>query len=216
MADVAGRPFLEYLLRQLRHSGFSRVIVCAGFGAERLQAYFGDGSRWGTELGYSIEREPLGTAGALKLAQPRLRGDRWLVLNGDSIFDIPLAGLVDMHRGMQAATTLALARVGNVRRYGSVECTTDGSVTRFVEKSRSSGAGLVNGGVYVIERAALELIPRDQIVSLEREVLPKLIGQGLRCVPYDAFFIDIGVPADFRRAQKLGERLAGSGGSAAG
>jgi NDP-sugar pyrophosphorylase family protein len=211
MAEVAGRPFMEYLLLQLRRAGVTRVVICAGFKAEPLNAYFGDGSRWGAALEYSIEPEPLGTAGALKLAEPLLSGDRWLVMNGDSFLDISLAGLAEAHRRTPAPATIALARVADVQRYGSVNCAEDGSLTRFVEKGHSTGPGLVNGGIYVIERRTLELIPDRGATSLERDVLPQLVGRGLRGVQSDAFFIDIGVPEDFLRAQQLGDLFAPPG-----
>jgi NDP-sugar pyrophosphorylase family protein len=208
MAPVAGRPFLEFLLLQLRRSGFAGAVVCAGYRAGQLRAEFGDGSRWGIELAYSVEPEPLGTAGAIRLARPLLRGRRWLLMNGDSFFGISLAELVAADRHARATATIALASVDDARRYGRVECAPDGVVTRFVEKSDADGAGLVNAGIYVLGAAVLAAIPAGRPVSLEREVLPGFVGHGLHGVPFDAPFIDIGAPDDYRRAQRLGDRLA--------
>ncbi len=202
MAPVAGRPFLEYLLHQLRRDGFTRVVLCAGHLAPQLREHFELGLRWGVEIEYSVEQEPLGTGGALRLALPMLLGDRWLVMNGDSLFDVSLAGLVATHRQASVPATLGLVRVEDAGRYGSIETAADGAVTAFVEKADAAGPGLVNGGLYVIERSTLELIPEGRPASLEREVLPRLVGRGLRGVVLDGFFIDIGVPHDYLRAER--------------
>ena len=120
MALVHGRPFLEYLLLQLRRAGYSQVVLCVGYRAEAIEAHFGDGHTLGMELCYSLEPEPLGTGGALKLAEGLLVGDSWLVLNGDSFFGIGLSELIDAHRASAAVATLALRREPEAGRYGSV------------------------------------------------------------------------------------------------
>ncbi len=212
MARVAGRPFLEYLLAQLRSNGWTRALVCAGFLAEAIESHFGDGRRWDMELEYSTESEPRGTAGALKLAEPMLVGDRWLLMNGDSLFDISLQELVDAHIQKPSLITIALARVADGQRYGRVTCAPDGMITAFAEKTDAATPALINSGLYIIERPLLDLIPADRPVSLEREVIPALVGEGVRGVPFDGYFIDIGVPKDYARAQDepaLFERLAG-------
>ncbi len=202
MAPVAGRPFLEYLLVQLRRAGIELITISAGYRAGDIEAHFGRGDRLGVRLEYSVEDEPLGTAGALKLAASRLAGDRWLALNGNSLLDIPLDNLGHAHTQARAILTMALAHVDDAGRYGRVELAADGAVTSFAEKNDAGRPGLINGGVYVIERRALDGVPAGSFVSLERELLPSLLGHGLRGVAYDAFFIDIGVPDDYRRAQE--------------
>jgi NDP-sugar pyrophosphorylase family protein len=209
MAPVAGRPFMEYLLRQLRQAGFEQVLVCAGYRAGDIEAHFGSGERFGVQLAYSVEPEPLGTAGALRLAADRLAidrrvDDRWLVLNGDSLLDISLVRLVDAHRRSGALLTMALVAVEEAGRYGRVELAEDGTVASFVEKNAvAPGPGLINGGVYVMEPSVITGITAGEVKSLERDVLPGLVGRGLHGVAHDAFFIDIGVPEDYQRAQQL-------------
>lgn len=205
MALVDGRPFLEYLLAQLRSNGFGRALICAGFMSEAIESHFGDGSRWGLELEYSVESEPRGTGGALKLAEPRLAGDVWLLMNGDSLFDISLQDLVAAHVLRPSLVTIALAHVADGQRYGRVTCGPDGVITAFTEKTDADTPGLINSGLYIIERPLLDLIPADRPVSLEREVIPQLVGRDVRGQPIDGYFIDIGVPEDYVRAQRDSE-----------
>ncbi len=202
MAAVGGRPFLEHLLGQLQRAGFDSVVICAGYRADQLTDHLVDGTQFGLAIEVSTEEQPLGTAGALKLAEPLLRGDRWLLMNGDSYFDIPLDELVDRHEAAKARATIALVRVDDADRYGAVSLADDGAVTAFVEKGTTSGAASINAGLYVIERDLLALIPAGAAVSLERDILPALIGRGLHGAEFEGFFIDIGVPADYERAQQ--------------
>ena len=205
MARVAGRPFLEYVLAQLATVGIKRAVVCSGFKSHALQQHFGDGDKFGIALAWSVEQEPRGTGGALKLAEPLLAGDKWLLTNGDSLFDISLRALVDEHDAHPALATLALARVANARRYGRVTLAGDGTIASFDEKADIDIPGLINSGLYIIERRLLAQIPADRPVSLEREVIAPLAGKGangVRGVAFDGFFIDIGIPEDFARAQE--------------
>ncbi len=202
MALVQARPFLEYLVGQLRKNGFHDIVLCAGFMAESVRDHFGDGSSWGVRLSYSVEPEPIGTAGTLKLAEPYLVGERWLLMNGDSLFDIPLRALLDEHDARPARATIALARVPDAGRYGRVTLDGDGVITGFVEKTDIATPGLINSGIYIIERSLLASIPADRPASLERDVIPPLIGSDLRGAEFDAYFIDIGVPSDYERAQR--------------
>lgn len=201
MADIRGRPFLEYLLAQLRRSGFAQAVLCAGFKADEIRAHFGTGARFGLDLAYSIEDDPRGTAGALKLAEPLLEGDSWLLMNGDSFFDISIADLIQAHAQNPAEVTLALARVDDASRYGAVELGAKGLVTRFAQNTESHVPGLINGGIYVLERKALQLVPTDRAVSLESDLLPELVGHGMYGLPFGGFFVDIGVSEGYLRAQ---------------
>jgi len=204
LAPVAGRPFLEYLLQRLERQGYRHVVLAAGHGADKLQLHLGDGRRWGLEIEYSIEPQPLGTAGALRLATHGRDARRWLVFNGDSLLDMSLPEFVTAHEARGALASLALIRVGDTARYGTVELGADGAIASFREKSIVGGPGLINGGVYVLERGVLDAVPDASFASLELDVLPTLVGRGLYGVDYgDALFIDIGVPDDYRRAQAL-------------
>jgi NDP-sugar pyrophosphorylase family protein len=202
MAPVAGKPFLEYLLRQLRKNGIAEVTLCIGHRGDLIRDYFGSGAAWGLCLTYSREEDLRGTAGALKLAEPLLRGDDFLVLNGDSLFDIPLRDLIAFHHTQpDALATLALAPTDDPGRFGTVAVDEAARVLRFIEKGQGERGGLINAGIYVFRRQLLGRIPEGRPVSLEREVFPPLVGQGLYGVAFRGFFVDIGVPDDYARVQ---------------
>ncbi|MBA2635748.1 MAG: NTP transferase domain-containing protein [Sphingomonas sp.] len=212
MAPVAGHPFLEYLLGQAARSGFRRVALLTGSGAEVIERYFGNGTQYGLKIAYSREPEPLGTGGALRLAASRFPDERFLVMNGDSLFDIPLDRLVDTHDRTSARATLALARATERGRFGGVEVDALGRVGRFVEKGEPAADGLVNAGIYVVERPVLEGIEPGRAVSLEREVFPALVGAGLYAVPFEGTLVDIGLPPDLAALQAQPDALIAAGG----
>lgn len=197
MAPIADRPFLEYLMLQLKKHGVEEVTLCVGYKADLIQSYFGAGERWGLRLSYSHETDFLGTAGAIKRAESLIHTDSFLVLNGDSLFDSDLRALMRYHRETNALATLALAHVEDTQRYGAVDVDASGRIVSFVEKGKDLAQGLINAGVYVFARAVLDLIPDGQAVSLERDILPRLIGRGLYGLPARGYFVDIGVPADY-------------------
>jgi D-glycero-alpha-D-manno-heptose 1-phosphate guanylyltransferase len=199
LAPVAGRPFLEYLLIQLRDQGFRDVTLAVGHMAERIEAQFGSGQSLGLGLRYSREHEPLGTGGALRLALALTKSNDLLVLNGDSFFGIDFGALVDFHTRQPAAATIGLARVPKCARYGSVSIDETGRVLAFREKGET-GSGIINGGIYVFTRSAIEQIAPDRAVSLERETLPGLVGYGLYGVLLDGYFADIGTPDAYEEA----------------
>jgi len=197
MAPVAGRPFLEYLLLQLKKYGIDEVTLCVGYKADLIQSYVGTGDRWGIQVNYSYETDFLGTAGALKLAEDHIHDEDFFVMNGDSLFDIELRTLMDYHRAMEATATLALAYVNDTQRYGAVGINEAGRIVSFREKREGNKEGLINGGVYVLARKVLDIIPGGQPVSLEQDILPRLIGQDLYGLSLRGYFVDIGVPADY-------------------
>lgn len=201
LAPIAGSPFLEYVLLQLRNYGIEDVILSVGFRGEMIERHFGNGSKWGLCLRYSYETKPLGTGGAVRLAERLLKGKRLLVMNGDSFFDVDINALWRSHEKRGSVITLALAKVNNPQRYAAVEINRRGEVVMFKEKEHAETAGLVNGGIYVFRREALDLIPEGTAVSLEREVFPRLIRKGLHGVPREGYFVDIGVPADYLQLQ---------------
>ena len=198
LAPLGGRPFLDYLLLQLKRHGVAEVILCLGYGVEAIVDHVARHPVPGLRVRCSVEPEPLGTAGALKWAEPMLTGSEWLVMNGDSLFAIDLQALVCFHHDRAAVATLALAQVEDAERFGSVEVDARGAVQRFLEKGRR-GPGCISGGLYVLSRAALAQIPVGRSVSLEYEVFPRLIGAGLFGMPCQGSFADIGVPDAYRR-----------------
>lgn len=203
MAEVAGRPFLEWLTLWLRDQGVRRAVLATGHMGEAIAAHFGDGAPWGMELEFSREMAPRGTAGAARLALDRVTGDRVVVLNGDSWCPFDLALLTRRHTEWAARVTLWTVRVEDCRRFGSVDVAPDGRVTAFHEKSPEAGSGVINAGVYLCERRALEDVPADRQVSLETEVLPSLVGHGLHAVVGAGPFLDIGTPETYAGAESV-------------
>lgn len=207
MAEVGSKPFLEYLLLQLMKNGITDLVICTGHRGAAIREYFGSGRERGLSLQYSQEREPLGTGGALKLAERLIQGDTFLVMNGDSLFDIDIGDLFSCHNKRGARFTLALANVTDPSRYGHVQVDEACRVTRFVEKGQRGGTGLINAGVYAVTREVLDDIPPGRSVSLEREVLPHLVGRGLFGCRFDAYFVDIGTPVDLLDLRAHPDRL---------
>jgi D-glycero-alpha-D-manno-heptose 1-phosphate guanylyltransferase len=208
MASVGDRPFLELLVRQLQCQGIRRLVMCTGYLAGQIEDEFGDGRGLDVEIEYSKEPAPLGTAGAVKLAQPLLtEGSDFLVLNGDSFLEVDFARLLRFHREHGGLVTMAVVPVPNAQRYGTVKVGPGGRVEGFTEKTGSTAPGLVNAGVYLFRKAIFEHIP-DGPASLERDVFPEIFSQGVFALEQDGMFIDIGTPEDYARAQVIRTRLS--------
>jgi NDP-sugar pyrophosphorylase family protein len=188
LAPVAGRPFLYRLLDQLADAGISRVTLCAGYRAEQIRQ-LGDRYR-DLHLRYSVEPEPLGTAGALRHAALEAPV---LVLNGDSYCEVDLAAL-------PAPNTIVVRHIADTSASGRVEFDADYRITRFSEKG-VAGPGWINAGIYLLDRDFLDSIPAGRPVSLEREMFPAWVGRGLRAFPTTGRFLDIGTPESYAAAQ---------------
>ena len=204
LASIGEKSFLELLVRQLRLQGIRHLVLCTGYLADQIESRFGDGRIWDVSIEYSKEERPLGTAGAVKLAQRYLQDiPEFLVLNGDSFLEIDFQSLIAFHRERDGAiATMAVTRVENASRYGTVHVDASGKVTGFAEKTGSEAPGLVNGGIYILSRSVMQYIP-DGPSSLERDVFPQLLEQGVYAQEQHGTFIDIGTPADYARAQEL-------------
>lgn len=207
LASVGGRTFLELLVLQLRNHGIRQLVMCTGYLGAQIEDEFGDGKRFDVSIAYSREQQPLGTAGALRLASALLRDSReFVVMNGDSFLEVNFMELVQCHRKHKGIATLAVRRVEDAARYGTVEVGPDGRVARFVEKTGRESAGLVNGGVYIFNAEILDFV-HPGVSSLEREVFPRVLHLGLYASEQHGLFIDIGTPEDYARAQMLQQTL---------
>jgi NDP-sugar pyrophosphorylase family protein len=207
LARVGNRPFLELLVRQLVGQGLRHLIMCTGYLAEQIEGEFGDGSDLGASIEYSREPQSLGTAGALKFAQGFLQGaPELLVMNGDSFLELDLCEFMRFHHAHSGLATMAVVRVENAGRYGTVQADSSNRVTRFLEKTGDTSPGLINAGIYIFKPAILDYIPAGP-VSLEREVFPRILDHGMYAAIQRGMFIDIGTPSDYTDAQNLFERL---------
>lgn len=210
LAPVGKKSFLELLVRQLKHQGIRRLVMGTGYLADQIEDKFRDGQSWNIEIKYSKELRPLGTAGAIRLAQTHLRDSTtFLVMNGDSFLETDFHQLIRFHRERKGLATVAALQVTNGARYGRIHVNGDGRVIDFEEKTGDPGAGLVSAGVYVFDRAIFDHIPEGPL-SLEKDVFPRLLGHGVYALEQSGMFIDIGTPDDYARAQEICDRLYGA------
>ncbi len=200
MAPINGRPFLAYLLDKLQAEGIGHVILCTGYKHEQIAGFFGD--RYGnTRLSYSRETTPLLTGGAIRKALPMAESKQVIVLNGDTFFDVPLEAFVQFHRSRTSPLTVALRPVDDTSRYGAVMLNHRLHITGFREKGGRSEGGLINGGIYCVDREWLLQKPLPEAFSFEREILEREQAEPLSGRVCDNYFIDIGIPDDYARAQ---------------
>ena len=208
LAPIAGVPFLELLILQLRSQGLRRLVMCSGFHADQIKQEFGDGRKWDLSIEYSEETQPLGTAGAIKLAERFVPpASEFVVMNGDSFLEVDFGRLLRVHQEHGGLATIAVRRVPDAARYGAVHIGADNRVVRFSEKMGIPEAGVINGGVYIFNREVLQRISEGPC-SLEKDVLPNLLSHGVFALEQNGMFIDIGTPEDYLRAQALYESLS--------
>lgn len=204
MAPVAGKPFLWYLLKYLTRFDVSRVVLSVGYLREVIFKWIDEvKDEFSFEFDYAIEEEPLGTGGGIMLALDKVNDERAFVLNGDTFFDVDLMQLYDAHVIGKKAITLALKPMKNFDRYGRVNIEPQtGTILSFSEKQYCE-EGLINGGVYVISKVASTFEGLGSKFSFETAVLePQCARHQLLGVVQNGYFIDIGIPDDYLRAQK--------------
>jgi NDP-sugar pyrophosphorylase family protein len=207
MAQIAGRPFLELLLRQLKRRGFSRVILSVGYKQEVIQEHFGE-EAFGLELVYSIETSPLGTGGALRQAVGHIRTETTLVMNGDSYTDADLSRMVREHAGNGADVTVVV--IPETRSdAGSVVLDRDGKVKAFAEKRHVPESRYLSAGVYMVSKDLLTDIPEGSKISLEEQLFPQWLADGKRIegFVYEGQCLDIGTPERYMKAQQALEKV---------
>lgn len=200
MADVNGRPYLTYLFDQLIQAGIQRVILCTGYMAEYIEKVFGHRYRDLT-LVYSVETKPLGTGGAIRHALPQVQSDQLLVMNGDSYCDVSLKHFIKAHH---TPASMVLVHRRDTARYGQVTFDRDANVTQFIEKNGQATAGWINAGIYLMKRDLIESLPADTAISIEKEVFPDWVAQGiLKGYFTQGKFIDIGLPESYAEASRF-------------
>ena len=205
VVPLLNRPFLAYQLALLREHGIADVILACSYRVDDVRAALGEAEHLGVRLRYVIEAEPLGTGGGIRNAADLTSGAVW-VLNGDVLTDADLSAMRAFHEARGSRTTIFLTPVPDPRQYGLVETDTDGRLRRFREKpgpGESIDTNTINAGVYLIDAALLTRIPSRQVVSVERDVFPQLIADGVPCYGWTAhaYWRDIGSPAAYRAAQ---------------
>lgn len=197
---TAGLPFVTHLLSRIAAAGIKHVIMSTSYQPGVFREEFGDGSEFGLEIEYVIEDEPLGTGGGIANVSDNLRHDTVMVFNGDVLSGADVGELVGYHHSSEADLTLHLVRVSDPRTFGCVP-TDNGRVTAFVEKTQDPPTDQINAGCYVFKREMIERIPRGRAVSVEREVFPALLSDGITMCGYvdSSYWRDMGTPEDFVR-----------------
>ncbi|MBX7150830.1 nucleotidyltransferase family protein [bacterium] len=201
MAPINGKPFLEYVLNYLIRQQIEKVILSVGYKYNIIQDHFGNHYN-DLSLVYEIEKEPLGTGGAIKKSMDLINGTSSFILNGDTFFDVDLKDLFKFHYSNKSSLTIALKQIQPVYRYGTVETDMQGRITAFNEKKEIE-SGMINGGIYLIDTAIFEQTQTPARFSFEKDFMERHYRQ-LNCfgLPFDNYFIDIGVPEDYTMAQK--------------
>ncbi len=213
MVPIVGKPCMEHILELLRHHGFEEIVVTLAFMPQAIRSYFGSGESMGLAIEYSVEEQPLGTAGSVRLASEAL-DDTFLVISGDALCDVDLGALVEAHKERKAAVTIGLKSVDNPLEFGIVVTDEDGRIERFLEKPSWGQvfSDTINTGIYVLEPEVLKHIPTDRPYDFSKELFPLLLEMGRPLYGYvmDGYWQDIGNIDQFRQANfdALEERVS--------
>ena len=220
MLPVAGMPVTERQLLAAKKAGMKTVILATSYLSEVFTPYFGDGSKWGMNLLYAVEREPLGTGGAIRNAASLVdfadSNEEFVIFNGDVLSGHDIAAQLEFHRRNQADATLHLIEVADARAFGCVPTDSNGKVLDFLEKMEHPITNAINAGCYIFNSSVISQIPKDTVVSIERETFPQLVKSGRPVFGYneESHWLDIGTPAALFQASRdiVGEGfLAGTG-----
>ena len=203
MALIEGRPFMEYVTRELVRHGITDIIFAVGYKGSMVEEHFGDGSEFGFHASYAYEETLLGTAGAIKNAGQFITEDMFFVLNADTFYQIDYTRLVRLMDAQKLTMALVLREVPDVSRYGQAVLDQEGILTGFNEKIQEARKGTINGGIYLMKRELLDAIPEGK-VSLENDMIPQWLKEKrpLGGFVNDGYFIDIGIPEAYYQFQE--------------
>jgi mannose-1-phosphate guanylyltransferase len=197
MLTVAGLPVTEHQLAMAKKAGITTIVLATSYLSEVFIPYFGDGSKWGMNLLYAVEKEPLGTGGAIRNAAKLLTGDESIVVfNGDVLSSHNLSQQIQEHEANNADATLHLTSVEDARAYGCVPTDSDGRVTAFLEKMDKPVTNTINAGCYVFKASVVKAIPENTVISVERQTFPELVEKHGKVYGFidDSYWLDIGTP----------------------
>jgi len=202
MAPINGKPFLTFVLDYIENQNIDKVILSVGYRKEQIINYFGASYR-SLKIVYSIENEPLGTGGAIKQALDYCTNKLAFIVNGDTCFKPDLAAMSNLHQKAEADITIAVKHMADSSRYGLVVADQNGKIVEFREKDKLSIGGWINGGIYLIKKTVFDTF-QQQKFSIENDVFKVSCDNlNLQAFQTDAFFLDIGIPADYCKAQIL-------------
>ena len=203
MLTVAGIPVTEHQIAMAKSAGITEIVLATSYLSEVFTPYFGDGSKWGIKIKYAVEKEPLGTGGAIRNAAQLLdTHESVVVLKGDVLSSHNLTEQILQHESHDADITLHLTQVEDARAFGCVPTDSDGRVTAFLEKMENPVTNQINAGCYVFNPRVISAIPLDTVVSVERETFPQLVASGAKVFGYieSAYWLDIGTPRALLKA----------------
>ena len=203
MLTVAGIPVTEHQLMMAKKAGITQIVLATSYLSDVFTPYFGDGSQWGMSIKYAVEKEPLGTGGAIRNAAQLLdTQESVVILNGDVLSSHDLAEQIRQHEAHDADVTLHLTQVEDARAFGCVPTDADGRVTAFLEKMDNPVTNQINAGCYVFNPRVINTIPLDTVVSVERETFPQLVSNGAKIYGFleNAYWLDIGTPKALLKA----------------
>ena len=213
IVPICNRPFLLYQIDTLRRAGIKDITLSLSYQPQKIEQQLGDGSDFGVNLKYTVEPQPMGTAGAYKYAEDLIR-EPTVVFNGDILTDLDLKAVIREHTARQATATIVLTPVENPSAYGLVETTPEGRVARFLEKPKADEitTNNINAGTYILEPRVLDYIPAGENHSFEYGLFPNLLErkeQFYAHIPQRTYWIDIGTPERYLQAHQdlLAERV---------
>ncbi|AEF16121.1 Mannose-1-phosphate guanylyltransferase [Thermoanaerobacterium xylanolyticum LX-11] len=202
MVPIMGRPLLESTILRLKNQGVDEVVISTCYKSNHIENYFKNGEKLGVKVSFIKEDIPLGTGGAIKNAE-EFFNDTFLILNSDIICDIDIRSLVEYHKSKKALATIAMTKVEDPSQYGVIEYDDNDYITAFKEKPKpyETNSKWINAGIYVFEPQLLNEIPKDEVVSIERDTYPKLLSKGYKMAAYryDGYWIDIGTIEKYKK-----------------
>jgi mannose-1-phosphate guanylyltransferase len=209
MLPIANLPVTEHQLLAAKAAGITKVVLATAYLADTFTPYFGDGSKWGIELKYALESEPLGTGGAIRNAAELIfseisQDEPIVVFNGDVLSRHDLAAQIKLHQTSSAAVTLHLVNVEDARPYGCVPFNETGRVTDFLEKMENPITNTINAGCYVFSPQVIQAIELGKVISVEREVFPQLLKNGkvVQAFVDNSYWLDMGTPKALLRGSQ--------------
>lgn len=205
MAQIGEFPFLEFLIKYLKKYNLKDFIFCISYMGEKVIKHFGNGKKFKINIQYAIEKNPLGTAGTIKNAQKLLKNEKsFLTLNGDTFLNINYNSLISYHQQKQGDGLIVLRKFKDISSKGEVKIDKKNQIISFEEKKPEHRPGLINGGIYLLTPKIFNFIPPNKSVSIENETFPQMLKKKSEIYGFktNSYFIDIGTPIEYYRAQK--------------
>ena len=199
LVEINNRPFITYILDLLKVAGFQQTIICTGYKSKEVLNVLGNDYH-GMHLKYSTENKPLGTAGAVINSFNKIDSENVLVLNGDSFCDVNIHQFIEFYESKLHMPSIVCTWMDDLTQYGTIQFNLNNKITSFLEKSGGKSSGWINAGLYLIKRDGLSSFPIDKKISMEYDVFPRFVNNGLFAFLHKGKFIDIGTPESFLEA----------------